>query len=300
MSQNSRVASRELDDSISEPQLKIKPANKTAKPKKERLNELDGKTWGKYSISVWDIAKTPQETKLRHPAMFPVELCRRIMQIYTKTGDLVIDPFVGSGSAVVAAKELGRRGVGVDINEKFIELAKRRLGQESLFQQRNECKVYLDDANNLLRYVPPETADLCITSPPYWMIHLRKRSADYKKPRPYSQLDKDIGNIQDYQVFLAELQKIFRKVWDALKPEKRCVVIVMDIRVLDKFIPYHIDVIDIMKNVGFVLEDIIIWDRKREYNLLRPLGYPYVFVVNKIHEYIMIFRKKLGVLSVEK
>jgi DNA modification methylase len=52
--------------------------------KKERLNELDGKTWEKYSISVWDIVKTPDEMKLKHPAMFPVELCRRLIQIYTK------------------------------------------------------------------------------------------------------------------------------------------------------------------------------------------------------------------------
>jgi DNA modification methylase len=61
--------------------------------------------------------------------------------------------------------------------------------------------------------------------------------------------------------------------------------------VLNKFIPYHMDIADIMKEIGFVLEDIIIWDRRREYNKLRPLGYPYVFVVNKVHEYIMIFRK---------
>jgi DNA modification methylase len=260
--------------------------------KKERLNDLDGKTWAKYSISIWDLVKTPDEMKLKHPAMFPVELCRRLIQLYTKKGDLVIDPFVGSGSTLVACKELGRRGVGIDINEKFVKLAKKRLSQESLYTSEIEDhKVYTDDAINLLNYVEAESADLCITSPPYWMVHLRKRSADYKQPRPYSQLPRDLGNITDYQTFMAELKRVFEKVYMALKTGKRCIVIVMDIRVLNKFIPYHMDIAGIMEEIGFVLEDIIIWDRRREYNRLRPLGYPYVFVVNKVHEYVMIFRK---------
>jgi DNA modification methylase len=98
-----------------------------AAAKKERLNDLDGTTWGRYSISIWDIVKTPDEMKLKHPAIFPVELCRRLIKIYTKKGDLVIDPFVGSGNTLVACKELGRRGVGIDINEKFVKTAKKRL-----------------------------------------------------------------------------------------------------------------------------------------------------------------------------
>jgi DNA modification methylase len=49
--------------------------------KKDRLNDLDGRTWERYSISLWDIAKTPEEARLRHPAMFPVELCKRLIRI---------------------------------------------------------------------------------------------------------------------------------------------------------------------------------------------------------------------------
>jgi DNA modification methylase len=90
---------------------------------------------------------------------------------------------------------------------------------------------------------------------------------------------------------LSELKQVFENVYKALKTGKRCIVIVMDIRVQNKFIPYHVDIISLMKEIGFALEDIIIWDRRKEYNMLRPLGYPYVFIVNKVHEYIMIFRK---------
>jgi DNA modification methylase len=93
----------------------------------ERLNDLDGKTWLKYSISVWSIAKTPEEAKLSHPAMFPLELCERLIKIYTRVGDVVLDPFMGSGSVLVAAKKLGRKGIGFEIVPEYVELAKKRL-----------------------------------------------------------------------------------------------------------------------------------------------------------------------------
>jgi DNA modification methylase len=259
---------------------------------KKRLNDLDGKTWTRYSISIWNVVKSCAENKLRHPAMFPSELCKRLIEIYTKKGDLVLDPFLGSGSTLAAARDLARRGVGLEINAEFVKLARSRLSQEKLIKlDVPEPETFCDDAINLSKYVKDETVDLCITSPPYWNIHLRKRSADYKESRPYSELDRDIGNIPEYSTFMTELSKIFTKVYKALKHGKRCVVIVMDIRVQSKFIPFHVDVIKMMEGVGYILEDIIIWDRKAEYSNLRPLGYPYAFIVNKIHEYILIFRK---------
>jgi len=92
-------------------------------------------------------------------------------------------------------------------------------------------------------------------------------------------------------MFLNELKKVFQQVHGVLKRGKRCVVVVMDIRVEDRFMPFHMDIVQMMQSIGFTLEDIIIWDRRAEYNNLRPLGYPYVFIVNKVHEYILIFRK---------
>ena len=266
---------------------------KSQKPKKkERLNDLDGKTWEKYSISIWDVVKSSEENRLKHPAMFPVELCKRLIQIYTKKGDVVLDPFMGSGSTVVAAKDLERKGIGLDINPEFVNLAKRRLSQQKLIKlDVEDAEVYCEDAINLLNIVEPNSVDLVITSPPYWNIMKRKRTADYKKPRPYSTLPRDLGNISDYGTFMKELKAIFEKVHTTLKHGKRCIVIVMDIRQGSRFIPFHISICKMMEEIGFILEDIIIWDRRKEYSNLRPLGFPYVFIVNKVHEYILIFRK---------
>ena len=65
----------------------------------------------------------------------------------------------------------------------------------------------------------------------------------------------------------------------------------MDMRKRSVFYPFHMDLTLRLKQSGFVLDDIIIWDRRRDYNSLRPLGYPYVFRVNKVHEFLLILQK---------
>ena len=86
---------------------------------------------------------------------------------------------------------------------------------------------------------------------------------------------------------------MFGHVRTALKPAGICCIVVMDLRKKDSFYPYHSDVARFMtETLGFEYEDIIIWNRGHEYSNLRPLGHPYVFRVNKVHEYILIFRKK--------
>jgi site-specific DNA-methyltransferase (adenine-specific) len=81
------------------------------------------------TLDVWDI---PPESALRvnHPAPFPVELPQRLIELYTFEGDLVVDPFLGSGSTVVAAERTGRHAIGYDLDPAYVELAKARLSEE--------------------------------------------------------------------------------------------------------------------------------------------------------------------------
>jgi hypothetical protein len=65
----------------------------------------------------------------------------------------------------------------------------------------------------------------------------------------------------------------------------------MDIRKRDRFYPFHSDLASELVRVGFEWDDLIVWDRRHEYNNLRPLGYPAVFRINKVHEYLLIMRK---------
>src|SRR5208283_1698411 len=74
----------------------------------------------------------PPESALRvqHPAPFPVELPQRLMELYTYRGDLVVDPFCGSGSTLVAAARCGRDAVGYDLDPTYVELARARVADE--------------------------------------------------------------------------------------------------------------------------------------------------------------------------
>lgn len=288
----------------------------TERPK----TRLDGKTWLKYSISVWDdIKKAPDERSFNHPAMYPAELARRLLQCYFwGEHGVVLDPFLGSGSTLVAAALEGLSGIGFEVVPNIAELALYRLKNLQLPllasrpvgppQIEHICQPRLiaflpglptlvivqADARNISAYLQPSTIDIVITSPPYWNIHARTRSVDRKESRPYSDLEEDLGNIEEYSVFLRELMRVFDSVFTVLKPGAYCIVNVMDLRQGRFFVPYHVDLTCQLTALGFQMEDIIIWNRAHEYNNLRPIGYPYKFIVNKVHEYILVFRKPSG------
>jgi len=264
------------------------------KKKLEKFNELSGSEWLKYSFSIWrDIRKNKEETKINHPAMFPTSLTSRLIDIFTKKNDTVLDPFMGSGSTIISAYLKGRKGIGFELSKNFVDLAKRRLKSYiGLFDKALiEPEIYLGDVRNLIEKIKPNTIKLCITSPPYWDILNRPHTADRKSIISYSKSKEDLGNIKDYEEFLTELKGVFSKVFNVLIPGGYCVVVVMDIRKKDKFYPFHSDLSKKMQEIGFLFEDIIIWDRQYEYNYMKPLGYPYAFRVNKVHEYILIFKK---------
>jgi len=64
-----------------------------------------------------------------HPTQKPVTLMKHIIEDYTHEGDTILDPFMGSGTTLVAAKQLGRKAIGIEIEEKYCEIAVKRLGQ---------------------------------------------------------------------------------------------------------------------------------------------------------------------------
>ncbi len=258
---------------------------------KRRANELDGRTWTRYSISLWDdIRKSKEELKLGHPALFPRELPRRLLECFLPPeGTVVLDPFCGLGSTVLAAHEMGRQGIGLDLNPEYVRSARARLGE-----CEHGCRIERADAGALLEHVAPESVDMVITSPPYWNVLTRRRSADRKETRHYGNARRDLGQIEDYQEFLGALAEVFEVVQQALRPGAYCVVVVMDLRKGPLFYPFHSDLATALQGVGFLLDDIIIWDRRHEYNAFRPLGYPAVFRINKAHEFVMVFQKPRG------
>jgi DNA modification methylase len=258
-----------------------------------RYNELTGREWLQYSFSIWrDIRKTDEERSMKHPAMFPSALAEKVIKTYTRENDVVLDPFAGIGTTLIAACDQNRKAVGMDLSEEFVKSARQRLrGLNGALVDR-EIKIINADARQLKEYVNDRTIDLCVTSPPYWDVLNMRRTADGKRTKNYGNDKTDLGNINDYEQFLSELMQVFSAVYDVLKTGGHCVIVVMDLRKKDKFYPLHSDLAGKMEGAGFTFEDIIIWDRQHEYNNMKPLGWPSVFRVNKVHEYVLIFRKR--------
>jgi DNA modification methylase len=265
----------------------------------QRMNNLTGKEWLMNSFSIWrELRKTKEESKLKHPAMFPVALAEKLINVYTKEeGEVILDPFVGSGSTVLAALNLQRKGIGFDLSEEYINTAKARVQSfEKELKQNGRSVIlpdlYQADSGALERFVARDSVDLSISSPPYWDILNQRRTADKKERRNYGDRKDDLGNISNYDEFLCSLKKVYSQVYDVLKPNKRCCVVVMDLRKKDKFYPLHIDITKMMQEIGFELEEFMIWDRQHEYNNMKTLGYPWVFRVNKVHEFICVYWKR--------
>ena len=263
---------------------------------RKRANDLDGKQWLRNSISIWsDVHKTSEERALKYPALFPIELAKYLIETFTRSDQkTILDPFAGSGSTVLAAELLGRDGIGIELSGEYVELAQQRdlssyVDENTVLGSRT---FYNTDARNLLTTgIELESVDFVLTSPPYWDILLQRRTADYKEVRHYGQEVDDLGKISDYAGFMTQLSHIFNLVYDVMKPGAYCCVVVMDIRKKNRFYPFHSDLADEMQDLGFIYDDLIIWDRRHEYNNMRPLGYPSVFRVNKAHEFILIFQR---------
>lgn len=96
---------------------------------RREASKLAGEEWREYAQSVWELPKTNPDVEIDHPAVFPLELPQRLIALYSFVGDLVLDPFAGSGTTAVAAKQSGRDYIGIDSNESYLNTARQRLNQ---------------------------------------------------------------------------------------------------------------------------------------------------------------------------
>ncbi len=96
------------------------------RPQDDRINTIEKEDFLTWTKSVWQFPAV-QASKIGHPAPFPIELPHRCIQLYTYQDDIVLDPFAGSGTTCLAAKQDGRQYIGYEINPGYIRLAEERL-----------------------------------------------------------------------------------------------------------------------------------------------------------------------------
>jgi site-specific DNA-methyltransferase (adenine-specific) len=99
-----------------------------------RKSDITKKEFMEWTNGVWNFSGESKK-RVGHPAPFPVELPKRCIKLFTFVGDIILDPFLGSGSTLLACLQTGRVGIGVDIDKKYCELAKQRLLTEGQINQ---------------------------------------------------------------------------------------------------------------------------------------------------------------------
>ncbi len=269
------------------------------------LNCLTGKEWVKAMVGVWEFSYEPRDIRDKsiHPAVFPIALAKRVVSLFSHCGEVVLDPFNGMGTTLIACQDTQRHGIGLDLNPKYCKLAQKRVAQErllpfidpSIFKSRVE--VICTDARQMRQYLPDNSIDLVFTSPPYANIldhertnkslHSTKRQSPRQGIREqYSEDLRDLG-VNDPDSFIQAFYSIFEMLYHVLKPGKRCVVNIRDV------VPYflHIPVIETLQKLNFTLRNIIIWNKAPLIQRLGIFGYPSNFIaLNSAYEYILDFQ----------
>lgn len=290
------------------------------------LNELTGKEWTHFINSVnetnfisnedefrlWkflqdSIIKTAYPTngkntighKLRkiHPSPKPPALMRDIILFFTKRDALILDPFMGVGGTLLGASLCNpiRTCIGIDLSKEYIDIYKKVCKLEGL----KEHKTIIGDARDLEKFkeVNSNSFDLILTDPPYANMMVKKRTGGDRTKKigtinPFTKDIRDLGNI-DYKGFLKEFEDIIKNSVKFLKNKGYVIIFSKDLQpTKEHHNLLHADIVDSISNIyNLSFKGYKIWYDKT-INLY-PYGYPFSFVANQLHQYILIFRKEI-------
>jgi len=236
-----------------------------------------------------------------HPAVFPISLPAHFIKLLTHKGELVLDPFVGIGTTLVAAKDLGRNAVGFDLKEEYVETAKKRLAQTTLESDTRQIAI-VDEARNIPAYWEENTVSLCITSPPYANMLNRPRlnksirgnlrdNGQYLKVQQYSNDKRDLGTM-DHEEYADALMEIYSGILPLMRPRAHCIININDVWWENKRYLTHIYVIEALQKAGFEFRNTFIWDKRDLVNKVGIFGWPNNFIsLGATMEYILDFWK---------
>jgi DNA modification methylase len=290
------------------------------------LNELSGEEWLYFTKSVWGTAY-PSElghaARKQHGANKPPRLMARLIEFFTTSGELVLDPFAGVGGTLLgAAVARGpRRAIGLEIEPRWVEVYEKLIrdlgaerdgrgplladigvsdpGGERTFDASG-LEMRVGDSSVLLPEIEPGSVDFVATDPPY-NIQLPitmsggKLAEDHANRRTdYNMVtghDGDLANSIDYAAFLDRMQEIFVELLRVLRPERYAAIIVRDAYQQGRYIFTGADLADRATRAGFTVKGDVIWYQSG--TRLRPYGYPHAFVPNISHQHVLILRREV-------
>jgi len=268
---------------------------------------MSAKEWIKAQIGVWKVfyEKRDIRDKEVHPAVMPIALAKRAVELFTHEGELVLDPFNGIGTTLVACQDIQRNAVGFDINSQYCNVARQRLGNTGPKLGTQQI-VVCDDARRTPAYLREGSVSLIFTSPPYANLLNRprlnksrrgelRRNKQYLKVEQYSQDQRDLGTLT-VEKYTAQMREIFSGLLPILKPKGHAIINVPDMwRKNERHgerVPLHIHVYQALVEAGYELRNTIIWDRTNIVNRVGIFGWPSNYItMGTTFEYLLHFWK---------
>jgi len=273
-----------------------------------RLNDLCGAEWTYFLNSVittrYPVSgdeSYAHEIRKIHPSPKPPQLMREIIEFFTKEQELVLDYFMGVGGTLLGASLCNRKAIGIDLNKAFIDAYERASDVLGLRKQTTlvgDSLELMDRQNGKLsNMLESNSLGMVLIDPPYGDMMSRKKTGDSARRRrdtsatPFSESSKDLGNLE-YDAFLERLRLSVEKAVYYLRNKRYVVVFAKDLQPMGKNANItHADIIrELNKIENIYYSGMKIW---ADYTVsLYPYGYPYSFVANQVHQYILIFQKR--------
>ncbi len=270
------------------------------------LNNLSGRDWLNFTTSVFSTFYTTNgkdsyahDIRKIHPSPKPPQLMKEIIEFFTKENELVFDYFMGVGGSLLGAGLCNRKAIGIDLNEKYIEAYKnaaKEIGVDIFSTKCGDCLEILDNKKEMNSLLRDEKISLVLIDPPYAnMMSKEKTGGDIavygNKATPFTNDERDFGNLNQ-TVFFDSLKQSVELVFPYIKKHGYIVIFIKDMQPNKKELNLlHADIIEKLNEIpNLNYKGLRIWaDNSAK---LFPYGYPFSFVANQIHQYILVFRKE--------
>jgi len=207
----------------------------------------------------------------------------------------VLDPFAGVGGTLLGASLCGRKAVGVELEQQWLDIYLEVCRKEGIEPQEVICGDCLEVLPRLAQ--KGRRFDAIITDPPYSPA-LKKTMCDNKYGRSnrrslfesFSSSPQDFRNTESFEEYYVRMEEVGRWFYELLNPKRYAVVVMRDSYQNGEYIPASFHVAERFRKVGFRFKGMRIWYQTG--SPVRPYGYPFAYVPNIVHHTILIFRKE--------
>lgn len=257
-----------------------------------KFNDIDLKKWNEYSdiltSTLWLFKRENSGVhNAKYHGNFVPQIPRQLFSRYTKKGDWILDPFMGSGTSLIEAQRMGRNSIGIDLQEQVAREAKSRIVQEN----NKDCSTNVVIGNSktismqaLADMFGFDKLQFIIFHPPYWDII------------KFSENNEDLSNTKTLEDFLDSFGQAIDNTTSFLEKNRYCAVVIGDKYANSQIVPLGFHCMNLFLERGFMMKAILV---KNFDNTRAKAGTGAIWRYRALasdfyifdHEYIFVFKK---------